>query len=484
MTIARTDFQHLFNPQSIVVAGASANAVAQGNRFIRGLRDFGYKGAIYPLHPNASEIEGLKAYRSLSDVPEQIDYAYLTVPASQVLGVLARAEGRLRFAQIMASPDHNAGGAWAEALKDAAKDGNFRILGPNCMGTHSPRGGMTFIDGAIPEVGSVGIVCQSGGLGMDVLRRGQSLGLRFSGLVTLGNSIDVSPVDLLDFYLDDDATRVVGMYVEDIKDGQGFFKRLVRNAGRKPVVLLVGGITQQGSRAAQSHTGALAGNARAWEALARQTGVILTSTLDKFLDALQVCCWLNPRPLDTQPTIMFFGNGGGTSVLAADEAARAGFSLAAIGDDAHDTLVKLKLPPGSSLRNPIDMPASVLKEESGRIARRVLEIVRCMSFPHAIVAHLNLSVIYGYRHIPGFLPNLMDSLINADKRGEGGPHIVIVARSDGRPEVEAWKREVRAGANGAGVPVFSEIPEAVEALRSFCTYEMFLGRTIKSASAN
>ncbi len=469
-------FRPLFEPRAIAIAGASAKAVSAGNRFIRVLRDSGYDGAIYPIHPTAASIEGLPAFRSIGEAPEPVDYAYLTVPAGQVPGILEAARGRLKFAQVMASADHDTNAAWEREIRSLAQAGGVRLIGPNCMGTHSPRGRFTFMEGVSVEPGAIGIGCQSGGLGMDILRRGQALGLRFSGLVTLGNCIDVEPSDLLEFYLADPETKVVGLYVEDVKDGRRFAELVRANRGRKPIVLLVGGTTSLGQQAAASHTGALGGTGRAWEALARQAGLVLTQTLNSFLNGLQASLWLTPKRLEGSAAVTLFGNGGGTSVLATDTVSRAGLGLAAMTKEAMDEFAGLALPPGASLANPIDLPASVLQQEQGRISARILDVTRRHAHPHAVLAHLNLPVILGYRHVSGFMPNLIAAML--DNSGSAGtrPHLLLVLRSDGSEEVDAWKRTFRSAATARSVPTFDEIPEAVDALAGFCRYEQFLTR--------
>lgn len=470
-------FQPLFSPRSIAVVGASATGTSAGNRFIRLLKSSGFSGKILPIHPKASQIEELPAYSSLEQVPGVVDYAYLTVPADRAEQVLSQAVGKLRFAQVMASGDDESMPQWQARLQRIARDGGFRIIGPNCMGTHSPQGRYTFMEGVELREGHVGTACQSGGLGMDILRRGQNLGLRFRSLVTLGNSIDVEPSDLLEFHLRDPHTQVIGLYVEDVKDG-GRFQRLMRsNRGRKPIVLLVGGVTSAGSAAAASHTGALGGTQQAWQALARQTGAILTETLDTFLHALLLCQCLKPSAADGPASVTLFGNGGGTSVLATDALDRAGFTLAVPPQEARNRLEAIALPPGASLRNPIDLPASVLKEEEGRVAARILDIDRRITAPYATLIHLNLPVIMGYRHVTGFLGNLLDAVLGAEGSEEGGPHRLLVLRSDRSEEVDAWRRTFRNAAAERGVATFDEIPEAVDALRFYRCYERFLAAT-------
>ena len=463
-------FAPLFAPQTIAVVGASASGITAGNRFLQLLAETGFEGRVYPIHPSATEIEGHKAFASLAELPEPVDYAYLTVPADRVEKVLQQGAGRLRFAQVMASTEPDLMPAWEARLGALAQDGGFRLIGPNCMGTHAPRGRFTFMEGADCTPGAVGIVSQSGGLGMDILRRGQTLGLRFSGLVTVGNCADLDPSDLLKFYLADPETRVIGLYIEDVKDGARFQRLLRANQGCKPVVLLAGGITAQGQAAAASHTGALAGSPEAWRALARQSGAVLTETLDMFLAMLGLCLWLRlggPRP---EAGVTLFGNGGGASVLATDALERAGLHLAQPNAQARAAFAAIALPPGASLANPIDLPASVLRQEEGRVTARILEVNERLVAPYATLVHLNLPVIMGYRHVPNFLPNLLDAVFGG--AGTGG-HRLLVLRSDRSDEVDAWRRIFRAEAAARSVPSFDEIPEAIAALAAFKDYECF-----------
>lgn len=467
-------FRPLFAPRTVAVAGASSTGTSAGNRYIRVLKASGFAGTIYPIHPSAKLIEGLVAYRSLADLPKAADYAYLTVPADQAEQVLSTAAGKVEFAQVMASASDDHRGAFEERLCALARKGGFRLVGPNCMGTHSPRGRVTFMEGVSVEPGPVGIGCQSGGLGMDILRRGQNLGLTFSGLVTLGNCADIDPSDMLEYYLSDSETEVIGLYVEDVKDGARFQALARNNAGQKPIVLLVGGLTDLGRNAASSHTGAMASSGQAWQALCQQTGMILTQTLDGFLDALQMCVCLQPRFGTVEPSVTLFGNGGGTSVLATDALDRAGFTLARPKAEAEVEFAKIALPPGASLGNPIDLPASVLKEHDGRVSANILRINRELTRPYATIVHLNLPVILGYRHVEGFMTNLMDAVLGTSPAGLQASHQLLVLRSDRSEEVDGWRRTFRRAAMERGVPTFDEITHAIDALGNFRGYEDYL----------
>lgn len=168
------EFGPLFRPSCIAVVGASATSVSGGNRFIRNLRSFGYEGRIVPIHPSAAEVEGLPACKSLADVPGTVDYAYVAVAARNAAEVLRSGRGKVKFAQVMSSGfGETEGGADLEAeLAGAAREAGVRLIGPNCLGVYSPAARVTFTEKTVAEAGPVGIVCQSGGLGIDIIRRG------------------------------------------------------------------------------------------------------------------------------------------------------------------------------------------------------------------------------------------------------------------------------------------------------------------------
>jgi acyl-CoA synthetase (NDP forming) len=323
-------FRPLFQPKTVAVLGASSRGGTVSNIFIRRIREFGFDGAIYPIHPSAESIDGLPAYRSLADTPEPVDYAYIAIPGAQVPPLLRQAAGRVRFAQVISSGfgEVDEGRQLQEQLVAAAREGGMRVIGPNCLGIYSHRGKVAFTETWPEALGTVGVISQSGGLGTDIVRRGITRGLKYSAVVTVGNCADLAPEELVEFYLADDQTRVIGMYIESAGDGRRLFELLRDAKGRKPVVILKGGRTRLGKMAAASHTGSLAGDDRAWVALSRQTGCVLVPTLDEFLDALLAFQTLAPRAQRPTRRTVLFGNGGGASVLATDGFARVGLEVA------------------------------------------------------------------------------------------------------------------------------------------------------------
>ena len=474
-------FERLFAPKAVGVVGASASGAPRAsgatmaNTFIGRLRGYGYEGPIYPIHPSAQEVDGLTAYPSLAATPEPIDYCYIAIGAARVPEMLESAKGRVKFAQVISSGFGEVphGVDLEKNLLAAGRKGGCRVLGPNCLGLYSPRGKVSFAQSAPEELGHVGVISQSGGLGTDIITRGDRRGVRFSGLVTVGNSADLGPTDLLEFYLADPQTKVVGMYVEGVRDGRRLFDALRASNGEKPVAILKGGRTQKGQAAAASHTGALAGDDRVWVALARQAGCVLVDTLDEFVDVLLGFQALTPRRDRATHRVALFGNGGGASVLAADFFYRRGLSIDPFSGAAQDALAALDLPPGASIANPVDAPVGALQREGGKIAEKILDAIYAGARPEAVVMHLNLAAFVGRGPI-----DPLDNLIRAAERVRehypGQAHFVLVLRSSGAPEVEEGKRAYTRRALDAGIPVFDELGDAALALSAVSRYEAFL----------
>jgi acyl-CoA synthetase (NDP forming) len=474
MDQVRARFAPLFAPASIAVVGASSSGGNLANAFLRNLRTAGSPSRVYPVHPSAASIEGFPAIRALRDLQEPADYVYAAVGAAQTAALLDGAAGKVRFLQVISSGFAEAGEpALQDALLAACRAAGARLIGPNCLGIHAPAARASFVDRIGFEPGPIGVLSQSGGLGVDILRRGQQRGLRFSGLVTLGNCADIGPAELLDYYVADPATKIIGLYLEDVADGRGFFAALRRARASKPVVLLKGGRTSAGQRASASHTGALAQDDRLWQALARQTGTILVETLDGFLDALLLCQTLAARQVRPTRRVVLFGNGGGTSVLATDAYSRAGFEIPDFSAPTLARLDALKLPPGSSIRNPVDTPAGTLRQGDGAVARSIMEAFADEPGTDAVVLHLNMTVFLSYGN-PRILPNIFDGALQLRTRGPAAFHFLLVLRSDGEAELEAEKQRYRAQAVAAGIPVFDELPESAAALRGFAGWERFL----------
>ena len=458
-------FSPLFQPRAVAVVGASTRTATLANTFIRRMRDFGYPGKLWAVHPTAEEIEGIPTFPSLADTPAEVDYAYIAIGADRIPDIISEAAGNVRVAQVISSGfSEIADGAELEArLVRQAHAAGCRVLGPNCLGTYSPRGGLTFPVDAPKEVGTIGIVSQSGGLTTDIIKRGQVRGLRYSGAVTIGNSADVTPSDLVAFYQADPQTKAIGLYLEDIKDGHGFADMLRALNDAKPIVILRGGSSAQGRTAAASHTGALAGDGRGLEALSRQCSVALVHTVDAFIDALLALQHFELRADRVTKNVTLFGNGGGSSVLGADAFSEWGLDVAPYPQQAVDRLDALGLPPGTSVLNPVDTPVGTLQVEEGWVAGKILDIIYEYARPDAIAMHLNLAAFVGRGDVDP-VDNLFQVIEATQKKWPGQAHFALALRTDGSADLDEKRRGYRERARSIGVPVYDEIEPMARAL--------------------
>jgi acyl-CoA synthetase (NDP forming) len=468
-----TPFQRLFHPRTVAVLGASAEQAKAANLFIRNLIANGYDGRIVPIHPRAAAIEGLPTVSSLAGAGE-VDYAYVALPAAVVGEALAAGAGRVRFAQVVSSgfgetPD---GVQLERALVASMRAVGTRVVGPNCLGTHSSAARLTFIPDAPVTPGGVAVISQSGGLSVDILRLGHCRGLAFHSVTSIGNGADVTAAELLDYLIDQPGVDVVGLYLESLGAGRAALDVLSRRQSSTPVVLLAGGRTQDGSRAATSHTGALSGNHRLWPAIARQAGIELVDTLEEFVNVLLAFSTVGPDPVPHGSDVVLFGNGGGASVLAADALARRGLNTPRLPDTVAGKLDALGLPPGNSLSNPIDVPAGTLGVKGGAVAEDILRTVLESSRPDAVISHLNVGIIQrnlGHTH-GDVTANIIDAIDRARATATNPCHHLLVLKSDGKADTDAHIDALGRRALSLGIPVFAAFEDAAVAARALLSH--------------
>ncbi|MFN8636634.1 MAG: acetate--CoA ligase family protein [Chloroflexota bacterium] len=462
----------IFAPRSIAVVGASTDELKLGARAVKHLVDLGYPGELYPLHPRAAEVYGRAAYPSLASVPGPVERAIVTIAAEAVPGAIDECVAKgVKVAHIYTSGYGELDAAGREAERDLlarAALGGVRLVGPNSIGTYAPANGISMIAGASREAGHVSVVSQSGGLTNDMIRRGGYQGIRFSKAISIGNAIDLDVADFLAYYAVDPDSHVLGAYVESIRDGRKLRAALEAALPEKPVVILKGGQTSSGLRAAASHTGALAADFAIWQGLFRQTGVSAVQTIEEMLDTLLGFQLLPPM---LGSGVALIGPGGGASVTATDAADRQGLEVAPFAPSTVEALVGLGLPPGTSLVNPLDVPASVLRIEGGAVLGRVLDCAVNDPNVHALVVHLNLVAILALApiEITGAFVQAMVSAVIALKARTDRP-ICLVLRSSGEAEQDDVVRAERARALAVGLPVFAGIEDALRVLGHLYRY--------------
>lgn len=346
----------LFHPHSIAIVGLP-RGMKTGKLFLMALKDQGYPGPIYPVHPEADEIDGLKAYPSLSAIPGSVDLAIILVPHSQALPVVRECaakgvKGAVLFTAGYKETGTDEGKALEGELTTLARRSGIRLFGPNCMGLYVPRSGLSFFPELSRQAGPVGFVSHSGSLGNIISRVGPRKGIYFSKVVSLGNECDLTASDLLEYLGDDPETHVIGAYLEGIKDGPVFLKALKGASKKKPVIVWKVGLTREGGAAAASHTGALGGSRKIWEAVLRQGDAIPVTGLDVLMDTLM---GFSLFPSCTGDRMAIVSGPGGLAVAAAEACGNTGLRLAALSSDTRSALAQFIPPTGTSLRNPVDV---------------------------------------------------------------------------------------------------------------------------------
>jgi acetyl coenzyme A synthetase (ADP forming)-like protein len=350
-----------FQPNAVAVVGASREPSAIGYRILDSLIRADFQGPIYPVNPKATDVQGLRCYSSVRELPTPVDLAVIAVPAHAVLSVVDDCALRGVRALVMISAGFAevgaAGIALQKALVEKVRGYGMRLVGPNCLGLLNANPEVRLnasFSPIFPPAGRVAMSSQSGAVGLAALGAAARYGLGFSTFVSVGNKADVSGNDLLQYWEEDPNTDVILLYLESFGNPRRF-SRIARRVGRrKPVVVLHSGLTRAGSRAAGSHTAALATNAVAVEALFRQTGVVRAGSLEEMFDlALAMDSQTPPRG----SRVAVVTNAGGPGILSADACEAVGLTVPEPSPELRAKLVEL-LPKAASVGNPIDLIAS------------------------------------------------------------------------------------------------------------------------------
>jgi len=354
----------LLTPTSVAVIGASADEKKVGHLILKNLVTQGFKGSVHPVNPKGGEILGLPVSRTVSEIAGPVDVAVIVTPA---IGVCALAEecGKKEvktlvvisagFGEIGTAEGHS----MEEQLREIVKKHGMQLIGPNCLGVLRPSIGLnaSFAKN-LDKPGHVALLSQSGALGVALMDGATEAGLAFSLFVSMGNKASMDECDYLEICEKDPETKVIGIYVESIKNGQRFLEVASRVTAAKPVILIKSGVSQRGQKAVSSHTGALAGSDASVEALCTQSGVVRAHTAAEFLNLLRVHS-MEPPLLSRRIAVVT--NAGGLGVLATDAAEAAGLELVSL-TPANEQALAAQLPPSASAKNPIDVLGDALAD--------------------------------------------------------------------------------------------------------------------------
>ncbi len=349
----------LFHSRSVAVVGAP-RGMKTGRVFLTALLDQGYRGKIYPINPLAKEIDGLKTYPHIADIPGPVDLAIVLVPHQKALDVIRQCvakgvKGAVLFTAGFKETGTKEGEVLEEALVRVARSGGMRLIGPNGMGLYSPKTGLSFFPQVSRDPGPVGIISHSGSLTNILGMIAGQKGLRFSKVISSGNECDLTAADFLTYLGNDSDTGLIGAYIEGIKKAPYFLDALRQAALKKPVIMWKVGLTSEGARASASHTGAIASAPNVWQGVLQQTGAIPVVGFEALVDALMGFSMLPANPGNRMAII---SGPGGLAVAAAEACGRERIRLADLLPKTRTGLARLISDSGTSLLNPIDVSLS------------------------------------------------------------------------------------------------------------------------------
>jgi acetyltransferase len=460
--------ESLFRPKSAAVIGASSKELSIGNRVIKNLIDFGFKGEIYPINPKADEIRGIKAYKSIMDCPDGIDVVHMVIPAKFVPQAMEDCGKKGVKNVIINSGGFSEIGPEGEALEKAflvtAKKYGIRVMGPNCQGvinTDSDVRSYTNFTFTMPDPGFISIVALSGGVAEVIHQAFSQMGVGTRIYASNGNACDVTIPDIIRYLGDDDGTRVIVTYVEGLRDATTFQKVAKEVAAKKPILAMKAGRTMEGAKAAASHTGGLAKEDIATDLIFKRAGIL--SFRDEG-ELIQAAVAFASQPIPKGNRVGIITNTGGPAVIATDVMVGAGLILPPLSDKTRQVLTET-LFPEASVNNPID----VLATGPAAHYRACLD---------AMMADDNFDSVYVNFVTPFFVDN--ESIAR---------EIVAVSNQQIKPIVcnlmtdrRQWTEVVKILQDG-GVPCFALPGEAARAMTALVRYNEIRNREIGEVQA-
>jgi acetyltransferase len=437
----------IFTPRSVAVIGATDRPGSVGRAVLWSLVSSPFGGTVYPVSDKRTSVLGIKAYKSIADLPEPVDLAVVITPAATVPGIIGDCVAAgVRSAIVISAgfKEHGEKGKELERqILERIQGTGLRLIGPNCLGVMNPISGLnaTFAS-TIARPGNVGFISQSGALCTAILDWAQKEMVGFSAFVSVGSMLDVDWGDLIDYLGNDPRTQSIIMYMESVGDARSFLSAAREVSLNKPIIVIKAGRTEAAAQAAASHTGSLTGSDEVLDAAFRRCGVLRVQTIADLFYMAEV---LAKQPRPKGPRLAIVTNAGGPGVLAADGLLSNGGQLAQLSVESMEALNQL-LPPHWSHNNPIDVLGDALPERYAKVIE--------------IAAHD---------------PNIDGLLAITCPQGMAGPtataeHLKPYARSTGKPVLASWMGggDVAAGTdilNQAGIPTF-QFPDT--AARVFC----------------
>ncbi len=464
------------NAQSVAVVGATRPAANGFSGMFGCMRNFGYRGRLYPVNPRLQEIDGIKAYPNLSSLPEVADLVILSIPAPRVADILREcvATGHKNihiFSSGFKETGEEEGIRLQREIEAVAREGDLRVIGPNCMGFYVPKNRMLTWENASTKVGPVSLISQSGGNAQDFSNYLTDVyDIGFAKSISYGNALTLDSTDFLDYLAGDEETRIITMYLEGVKDGRLLLEQVKKINRRKPVIIYKSGLTESGARAVSSHTGSMAGGETIWKAFFRQTGAVRVESLEEMADVTQAFHRLG-KVRGKRVAVLGFGGGNGVSV--ADDCAKAGLELPVLSDGLIRKLRKRIPPAGSMIRNPIDAAIAFVHLP---LMGEVLDIVAQSKEADGFIVSVPLDWLYNQSPDGAYIETLATYLATEAKKYAGGkPMLVAWRQYEASPKIRRWIPVFKDTLMKAGIPVYEGLPKAVRALSRLAEYYEYQG---------
>jgi acetyltransferase len=445
-----------FEPTSVAVVGASANPQKDGNIILQNVIA-SFHGQIYPVNPSGGEICGLKAYASLLDIPGEVDLVIIIVPAKIVPSVVEDCAKKHVKGIVIEAMGFGEVGAEGKKMQDkiveVAKANGIRVIGPNCSGIVSKDLVTSFFKIRDVSDGNVAFMGQSGllaaGMASDIVTN-KTLDIR--KFCSIGNKCDVDENDLLEFFGDDDATKVISMYLESFANGRRFVEVAKKVTAKKPVILLYGGRTEAGAKAAKSHTGSIASNTKIVDAALEQTGCIKADDFNELMEFAKV---FSTQPIPRGNRVAVVTAAGSVGVVLSDLCETYGLQMVKLSPQ---TVEKLKpiFPEAMTPTNPIDLWFTIEKLGYTRAMSESLEAA--LSDPEIDCAVL---VVAGFPYV---LELVEKKMIQEIVKKHSKPVVVCMLVGDNKVKEEVKEKL------GREVPVFTSLSGGVKPLSRLCAY--------------
>jgi acetyl coenzyme A synthetase (ADP forming)-like protein len=467
-----------FNPRSVAVVGASRKINKAGHvifkNFAENKRRGIFKGEIYPVNPHEASVLGYECYPSVTKIPGQLELVVIVVPAKYVVNVMKEAAlKKIKAAVIITAGFSEIGNHELEnQVKATAKKAGIRVLGPNCLGVYDSRTGVDMLflpetrilttgDEVVatprPMPGNIAIVTQSGAFGVAALDYLTGLQTGVSKFVSFGNKCDVNEAEMLHYLLYDEETKVILLYLEDIKSGREFLEVAKKVTKKKPVVALKCGRSKAGARAAASHTGALAGSDQIYDAAFAQTGILRAKDMEEFFDAGKA---LAMQPPAAGKNVGIITDAGGPGIMAVDECETKGLDVKRFSEETIRKFEKLKtegkLPKFATNLNPVDLTGSV-NSEMFELATKIL-----FEDPE-----LHGIIVLGLHHTPALQEDFIDRVAKVASKYDKP----VVACDIGETEMAL---HTRSRFDKLGIPAYFSPEDAARSMNALMRYGLYL----------